>query len=154
MVPDPRRTGDGSRWRSDLTLPSSHADLLDRALPTVVTTEMPDGRLRSTVVWCNRDGDHVLLNTMRELQKARNLETDPRATLLLIDPDDDGRRMEARGDVDLVADGAEEHLDRLTRRYRQHERFYGFVYPLERREREARFIARIHPRRIVRDAIH
>ena len=60
---------------------ASHADLLDRALPAVLTTEMPDGRLQSTVVWYQREDGHLLINTMREFQKARNLSTRPRATL-------------------------------------------------------------------------
>ncbi len=77
-------------------LPATHADLLDRPLPTVLTTEMPDGRLQSTVVWCNRDGDDVLLNTMREFQKARNLRARPRATVLVIEPGKAARWIEVR----------------------------------------------------------
>jgi PPOX class probable F420-dependent enzyme len=99
-------------------------------------------------------GNDLLVNTTRERRKGRNLEADPRATVLVVDPDDDGRWIEIRGDVDLVERGAEEQLDRLTRRYTRHERFYGFVYPVEQRDRETRVIVRIHPRRIVCDAIH
>jgi hypothetical protein len=72
----------------------------------------------------------------------------------VLDPDDDGRWIEVRGDIDLIATGAEEQLDRLTRRYTRHERFYGSVYPLERRERETHVTARIHPHRVVCDAVH
>jgi len=43
---------------------------------------MPDGRFQSTVVWFNRDGDHILLNTTREFRKARNLSARRVATLL------------------------------------------------------------------------
>jgi hypothetical protein len=64
--------------RSMSAFPGSHVDLLDRPLPAVLTTEMPDGRFQSTVVWFNRDGGHILLNTMREFQKARNLRARPR----------------------------------------------------------------------------
>ena len=39
--------------------PGSHVDLLDRPLLAVRTTEMPDGRFQSTVVWFNRDGGHI-----------------------------------------------------------------------------------------------
>ncbi len=38
---------------SMISLPAEQVALLDRPLPTVLTTEMPDGRLQSTVVWCN-----------------------------------------------------------------------------------------------------
>ena len=79
---------------------------------------------------------------------------DPRATVLVVDPQDDGRWIEIRGDVELERDGAEAHLDRLTRRYTAHERFFGGVYPEEHRGRETRAIARIHPMRVNRDAIH
>jgi hypothetical protein len=34
--------------------PRSHVDLLDGPLPAVLTTEMPNGRFQSTVVWFNR----------------------------------------------------------------------------------------------------
>jgi hypothetical protein len=73
---------------------------------------------------------------------------------LAVDPEDTIRRIEVRGDVDLIEDGAVEQLDRLTWRYTEHQRFYGLVYPIERRERETRIIARIHPRRIVCEVVH
>jgi hypothetical protein len=34
--------------------PRSHVDLLDGPLPAVLTTEMPNGRFQSTVMWFNR----------------------------------------------------------------------------------------------------
>ncbi len=91
--------------------PGSHVDLLDRPLPAVLTTEMPDGRSQSTVVWFNRDGGHILLNTMREFQKARNLRARPRATLLVVEREGDQRWIEVRGSVLLEEDGALEHLN-------------------------------------------
>jgi len=39
----------------------------------VLTTHLPGGRLQSTIVWSDHDGGHLLINTMREFQKARNL---------------------------------------------------------------------------------
>lgn len=82
------------------------------------------------------------------------VESDPRATLLVIDPEDSTRWTEIRADADLVEDGAEEKLDRLTRRYTRHRCFHGSVYPKTQRERETRVIVRIQPRRIACDAIH
>ncbi len=95
--------------------PGSHVDLLDRPLPAVLTTEMPDGRSQSTVVWFNRDGGHILLNTMREFQKARNLRARPRATLLVVEREGDQRWIEVRGSVLLEEDGALEHLNDSSR---------------------------------------
>jgi PPOX class probable F420-dependent enzyme len=111
--------------------PESHVDLLDRPLPAVLTTEMPDGRFQSTVVWFNRDGGHILLNTMREFQKARNLRARPRATLLVVEREGDQRWIEVRGSVLLEEDGALEHLNELTRFYMGAGPYFGRAVPPE-----------------------
>ncbi len=161
-VPDGRRTARAlpQGWNllracvDEPSIPPTHRDLLERPLLAALSTRLPDGFAQTQPVWFEREGNDLLVSTTRERRKGRNLEADPRATLLVIDPEDDGQWIEVRGDVDLVGEGAEEQLDRLTRRYTEHPRFYGWVYPAARRERETRVIARIHPRRIVCDAIH
>jgi PPOX class probable F420-dependent enzyme len=135
-------------------LPPTHRGLLERPTTAALSTRLPDGSAQTQPVWFEAEGNDILVNTTRERRKARNLEADPRATLLVVDEGDDGRWIEVRGDVDITTVGAVEQLDRLTRRYTTHPRFYGYVYPLERLERETRVIVRIHPRRIVCDAIH
>ena len=94
------------------------------------------------------------MNTTLERRKGRNLRANPKVSLLVVDPADTGRFIQVRGDAELVTDGAEAHLDALTRGYTRHPRYYGYVYPVERREHETRVICRIHPRRITLDAIH
>jgi hypothetical protein len=90
----------------------------------------------------------------RPANAGRNLEADPRATLLGVDPESSVRWIEIRADVDLIGEGAEEQNDRLTRRYTRHDRYYGPVYPAAQRACETRVIVRLHPRRITCDAIH
>ena len=53
-------------------IPQSHRDLLDGAYCATLTTVMPDGRPQITPVWCNRDGEYVLLNTMRGFRKEQS----------------------------------------------------------------------------------
>lgn len=137
-----------------VTIPASHLDLLTRPITAVFTTLMPDGRPQSSLVWCDYDGQFACVNITTSRQKARNLSADPRATLLIVDPQNTGRYLEIRGRVELTEEGAVEHLDRLTRQYTSHPEFYGYVYPREQRERETRLIGRIHPIRINLDAIH
>jgi PPOX class probable F420-dependent enzyme len=129
-------------------IPSSHLDLLDRALPTVLTTEMPDGRFQSTVVWCNRDGEDVLLNTMLEFQKVRNLRARPRATVLVVDPDAD-RWIEVRGVVPPESDGAQEHLDELARLYTGRSEYFGQVVDASLGAVEHPIKYRLRPVRVV-----
>jgi Pyridoxamine 5'-phosphate oxidase len=47
---------------------------------------MPDGYPQTSVVWCDFDGEHVRVNTMRGFAKERNMRRDPRVTLLCYDP--------------------------------------------------------------------
>ena len=88
-----------------------------------------------------------------ERGKGRDLERDPRASLLVVDPDDTNRFLLIRGHVELVEEGAREQLDRHTRRYTRHPRFYGYVYPVEQAWRETRITCRIHPDHVTLDAI-
>jgi len=69
-------------------------------------------------------------------------------------PDDTARYIEIRGTAQLVTDGAVAHLDEITRAYTRHPRYYGYIYPLEQRERETRLICRIQATKITLDAIH
>jgi PPOX class probable F420-dependent enzyme len=137
-----------------LPVPASHLDLLTRPICGVLTTMGPDGQPQSSLVWVDHDGACARFNTTLERQKGRNLVRDPKASLLIVDPDDTGRFMQIRGDVELLTGGAIDHLDSLTRAYTRHPRFYGFVYPVERQAAETRVIGRLHARRISLDAIH
>jgi len=135
------------------TIPASHADLLERPLLAALSTRLPNGA-QTHPTWFDLDGNDVLVNTTLERSKGRNLVRDPRATVLVIDPENSSRWIEIRGDVELQEAGATEHLDRLTRRYTSYPSYYGHVYPAEQRDLETRLLVRIHPRRINRDAIH
>jgi PPOX class probable F420-dependent enzyme len=139
-----------------IEIPGTHRDLCTRPVCAVLTTMACDGQPHSCLVWVDLDettGD-ALVNTTLQRQHALNLATNPRVSLLIVDPDDTGRFMQVRGDAELVTDGAEAHADALARRYTRHDRFYGGVYPLAQRELETRVIVRIHARRITLDAIH
>jgi PPOX class probable F420-dependent enzyme len=137
-----------------LSIPASHLDLFARPVHGVLTTLMPDGQPQSSLVWCDYDGECARVNTTLQRQKGRNLLVNPRATLLLVDPDDTGRYLEIRGEAELVYAGAIAHLDELTRKYTPHPQFYGYVYPDEQARRETRVICRLHARKITLDAIH
>jgi PPOX class probable F420-dependent enzyme len=145
----PRPLGCGE----EVEVPATHRELLERPVLAALSTRLPIGA-QTHPVWFELDGNDVLVNTTLERSKGRNLVRDPRATLLVVDRDNSSRWIEIRGDVDLETDRAIEELDRVTRRYTGHPRFYGFVYPEERRRSETRVVARIHPRRINVDAIH
>jgi len=135
-------------------IPADHLDLLTRPICGVFTTMGPGGQPQSSLVWVDFDGECARVNTTLERQKGRNIRANPKVSLLVVDPDDTARFIQFRGEAELVAGGALEHLDALTRAYTRHPQYYGFIYPLERRSLETRVICRIHARRITVDAIH
>ena len=137
-----------------IDIPASHLDLLTRPVHGVLTTMMPDGQPQSSLVWCDYDGECACVNTSLERQKGRNMTANPKVTLLIVDPDDTSRFLAIRGEAELVTEGALDHLDAITRQYTCHPQFYGYVYPVEKRDQETRVICRIHATRITLDAIH
>ena len=142
------------RPTTSVVLPASHLDLLTRPICGVLTTMGADGQPQSSLVWVDMDDTCARVNTTLERQKGRNLLADPKVSLLVVDPDDTGRFIQIRGDVELVTSGALEHLDGLTRKYTRHPRYYGFIYPAEQQAQETRVTCRIHARRVTVDAIH
>ena len=135
-------------------IPQSHRNLLDEPIHAVLATMMPNGQPQSTIVWCNYDGNHILVNTTRERQKGKNMQGNPKVTLLVIDPKDAGRWIEVRGVVELIETGALEHLDEITRQYTNNLHYYGDIFPIEQREKETRIICKIQPTKVNLDAIH
>ena len=83
----------------------------------VMTTINPDGAPQSSVVWAKVDGDDVLMSTIRGRRKCRNMERDPRITLLAYDPGDPYVYTELRGTVTLTEEGGVALIDELSRAY-------------------------------------
>jgi PPOX class probable F420-dependent enzyme len=137
-----------------VVIPTSHLDLLLEPVHGVLTTMMPGGEPQSSIVWVDYDNTHVLINTTLERQKGRNMRTNPRVTVLVIDPKNNSRWIEIRGKVALVTqEGAVAHADKLTQCYTGKQHFYGDIYPPEQRHKETRVIVKIELTKIALDAI-
>ena len=97
-------------------LTESQLELLDAQNFGIVTTLRADGSAQSTVVWVERDGDTVSFNTAYGRAKPGNLERDPRVSVLVTAPDF-YHWVAVDGRAELTTDGAEEQIDRLSRKY-------------------------------------
>lgn len=109
-------------------IPESHRDLLDGTYCAALTTVMPDGQPQITPVWHSREGDYVILNTMRGFREEKNMRANPKVTLLACDPRHPLRCMEIRGTaVEMTEKGALDHLNHLAQRYlhKPGARFFG-----------------------------
>jgi PPOX class probable F420-dependent enzyme len=139
-----------------IQIPDSHRDLLVSPIHGVLATMMPDGQPQSSLVWVDYDGQHVLINTTLERQKGRNMQANPRVSLLLVDPQRSERWIQIRGCVvAMTREGAEAHADCLVARYSggRQQHFYGDIYPVEQRDKETRVIVRIEPLKLSLDAV-
>ena len=138
-----------------ISIPESHVDLLQQGVHGVLATIMPDGTQQSSIVWTDYDGECILINTTLERQKGRNMQHNPRVTLLVMDPHNPSRWVEVRGIVKkLTTEGAEAHANKLTQRYCPDKQyFYRDVYPPEQKYKETRVIAIIEPIKVAMDAI-
>jgi PPOX class probable F420-dependent enzyme len=113
-------------------IPASHRDLLAGPYGAALATVMPDGSPQATPVWCNLDGDRVLINTMRGFRKEKNMRANRKVTLLAFDPKNPLRHVEVRGIVvEMTEDGALDHLDQLTQLYlhKPDAKFFGDSIP-------------------------
>lgn len=132
-------------------IPETHHDLIDGPYWAALTTVMPDGQPQITPVWCNRDDDCVLINTMQGFRKERNMRANPKVTLLVYDPQQPLRCIEIRGTViEMTGEGALEHLDALTQLYlhKPDARFFGDSVAANLRSRYIPVKIRIAPTRV------
>ena len=105
---------------------------LENPFVGVVTTLQPDGSPQSTVVWVDVDDDGVSVNTAHGRVKPRNLARDPRVSLVVVDPADPYRWVKVSGTARLVDEGADEQIDRLSKKYTSRE-VYSSRQPGEQR---------------------
>jgi general stress protein 26 len=92
-------------------VPFTHRDLLSRHISSVFTTRLANGQPHSTLVQAEFDGECATFTTTRRI--ARTLRRDPHVSLLVVDPDDTGRFLHIRGEVELLDDA--EHVRIVAR---------------------------------------
>jgi PPOX class probable F420-dependent enzyme len=131
-------------------IPIEYIDLVDGPPLAALSTIMPDGQPQTTVVWCDFDGTHVRVNTMRGFRKEKNMRRDPRVTLLCYDPREPLRSLEIRGCVEeMTEEGALEHLDGLSVRYTGAAPYFGACVPAELQATETPILCKIRPTHVV-----
>lgn len=86
-------------------------------LATVVTL-MPDGQPQAQLTWIDTDDEYLLVNTEPQRQRWKNLQRDPRITVL-IHGDNPWDWVEVRGEVIGTIEGekARDHIDFLSQKY-------------------------------------
>jgi PPOX class probable F420-dependent enzyme len=125
------------------TLPDRAKQLLDDKTFVTFATVNEDTTPQLTVHWVARDGDDIILSTVKGRRKERNLRRNPKASVLLIDPANPYNYLEVRGTVSMTEEGGRELIDEL------HEKYHGSrPYPHDAAG-AVRVICRLTPDRVV-----
>lgn len=123
------------------TIPDSHRDLLN-AQVAVLGTIGASGRPQLSGVWFLAEDDTVRFSLNTSRQKAKNLQTDPKASVLIFDEKTPYRYLELRGDAEIAPDPDYAFADKV-----------GAKYNADLRDRDqpgdTRVVVTIHPTRVV-----
>jgi PPOX class probable F420-dependent enzyme len=107
-----------------MPLPAGLLDLLAKPSPCFLATLMPDGSPQLTQTWVTTDGEHVVVNIVDGMQKARNIARDDRVAVNVVDPDNVFRYYAVRGRViDTTTEGGRASIDEISQKY------LGIPYP-------------------------
>jgi PPOX class probable F420-dependent enzyme len=106
--------------------------LLSEPNHAVVSTLNADGSVLSTVVWIDLQNGELAVNSAIGRRWPTNLERDPRITAVVYESENPYNYVEVEGRAEGSTDDADDHIDRLAKKYLGVER-YPARRPGERR---------------------
>jgi PPOX class probable F420-dependent enzyme len=106
--------------------------LLSEPNHAVVSTLNPDGTILNTVAWISAEDGSVAVNSARGRRWPANLERDPRITVLVYEQGNPYNYVEIRGRATATTEGADEHIDALSKKFINQDE-YPFRQPGEER---------------------
>jgi PPOX class probable F420-dependent enzyme len=108
-----------------------------------LATVRKDGSPQVTPTWIDRDNDTILINTAKGRVKQENVSRDPRVSISLVDDRNPYSMVTITGKViEQTTEGADEHIDKLARRYLNADRYPNHSADVKR------VILKIKPERI------
>src|SRR3954469_18351119 len=89
--------------------------LEDNPFVGIVTTLRADGSPHSTVVWVDVEDGKPSFNTALGRAKPNHLQRDPRASLVVVDPNDAYRWVAVSGSAEGTEEGADAQIDKRAK---------------------------------------
>ncbi|MBL1095287.1 PPOX class F420-dependent oxidoreductase [Streptomyces coffeae] len=120
--------------------------LLDSPVFIIVGTLQPDGSPQMSPVWVKRDGDELLFSTTMGRQKQRNIDRDPRVSVLVQPADSPYTYAEIRGAASYTTEGGDELIDELSLKYAGKK--YAEFNPAAAQDNQ-RIVVRITPKKVL-----
>ena len=100
------------------TLESGVLKLLEGKNFASFVTLLSDGSPHVAPTWIDHEGNTILINIAMGRLKEKNVRKDPRVALSIYDNENPYHMVAIRGQVtELTTDGAEDHVDKLAKRY-------------------------------------
>jgi PPOX class probable F420-dependent enzyme len=99
-------------------LTDAQRKLLDDKNLAYVATLGDNGEPQVTPVWIEYDGTYVRFNTEEKRAKVKHMKKNPRVAVCVSNAENTDHYVEIRGTVvEMTNEGADEMLDRLTKKY-------------------------------------
>ena len=117
--------------------------MLDDPEFAVIATNLPNGYPQQSVVWVARDGNDLLVSTIKGRRKYDNMLRDPRVSVLVYPKDNPYSYVEVRGTVSMTEEGGPELINRLS------EEYTGDRYKGDDGTDNVRVVCRITPEKVV-----
>jgi PPOX class probable F420-dependent enzyme len=107
-------------------------ELLEQPNYAVISTLNQDGSVLDVIAWISAENGTVAVNSARGRRWPTNLERDPRITVLVYEAGNPYNYVEIRGRAAATSDGADEHINALSKKYINQDE-YPFRQPGEER---------------------
>ena len=107
----------------DNIIPETHRYLLEGTVDIILTTISRNGFPHSSMIWSSFDGENIMFNTGIGYRKEKNMRRNRTASVFAYDPIKPDKWISISGTVELVEEGALEHLNMLCYRYTGKEDF-------------------------------
>jgi PPOX class probable F420-dependent enzyme len=92
-------------------------ELFEKECFAFLATTGRDGSPQVTPVWVDLEDGLIAVNTAEGRVKHRNIQRDPRVGISAVDPNDPYRMVAVKGTATMTTEGADEHIDRLAKKY-------------------------------------
>ncbi len=111
-------------------LPAEVREVFRKPVLAYLATNGPDGYPHVSPMWVDVEDGRIVVNTAKGRIKHRNLERDPRVSISAEDPESPFVPAVVRGRATLTTVDADDHIDRLAKKYLGHDT-YQFRQPGE-----------------------
>ena len=132
-----------------MDIPEVYRELLRGIGSSVFSVVAEDGSVQSSLVWSDLENGVISIGMLNTAPKLKSLMRSGRATILKVDPEDENNYVSIRCTlIEIVSDGAIEHIDKLTLRHYGKARWYGDVVSESDKNKDLEVVIYLKPEKL------